>query len=43
MVEYIYATHEDNALFFICSLVDYIARKTKGCITNKPQISPQLG
>lgn len=28
MVEYTYATHEDNALFFICSLVDYIARKT---------------
>ena len=27
--EYLYKTERENKVFFVCSLVDYIARKTK--------------
>ena len=39
-VEYGYTSQEDNALFFTCSLVDYIARKTKNI---RSDVVNQLG
>lgn len=39
-VEYGYTSQEDNALFFTCSLVDYIARNTKNI---RSDVVNQLG